>query len=104
MEQAAIQRIYLTVISNCDPTGYVRPLAFFWTDGKLYPIDGVADCQPVSGFSKTGSLLLSQKAILCYTILVRGKERKLYYERGNPAFGSISGRWFVRKEVRDLHV
>jgi hypothetical protein len=35
----------------------------------------------------------------CYTVVIRGKLRHLFFERANPHFPSRFGRWFVETMV-----
>ena len=36
----------------------------------------------------------------CYTVMVKGQERHLFFERSDPRFPSRSGRWFVEVETK----
>ena len=31
----------------------------------------------------------------CYTVMIRGEEKRLYFERTRDTFGSRLGRWWV---------
>lgn len=36
----------------------------------------------------------------CYTVMVKGQERHLFFERSDPRFPSRFGRWFVEVETK----
>ena len=35
----------------------------------------------------------------CYTVVIRGEEKHLFFERVDPLFSGRVGRWFVEKTV-----
>jgi hypothetical protein len=79
------ERVYVRVSSDFDPTGYMRPRAITWPDGRVYRIDGIRSFRP----SEPGGLLD------CYTVLIGARERSLYFERSSNRFSGRLGRWFV---------
>ena len=81
-------RIHVKVTSDFDATGYMQPKAITWTDGRTFPIDEVRDFRPASvlGRGRGGD---------CYTVIIRGEERYLFFERTEPGHASRFGRWFV---------
>ncbi len=83
-------RVYVKVNSDFDSTGSVTPRAIIWSDGRVFKIDSVRDFRPASalGESRRGD---------CYTVLIRGEERQLFFERTNALFGSRLGRWWVEQ-------
>jgi hypothetical protein len=85
-------RIYVKVNSDFDSTGYMQPRSITWDDGRTFRIDSVKDFRPASsmGESIPGD---------CYTVVIRGKLRHLFFERANPHFPSRFGRWFVETMV-----
>ena len=42
------ERIYVSVSSVFDATGYMQPTAITWADGRTFPIESVRDCRPAS--------------------------------------------------------
>ena len=70
------QRVYVKVTSEFDATGYMQPRAITWA-GTLG-----CDCR--------GD---------CYTVVIRGEEKHLFFERVDPLFSGRVGRWFVEKTV-----
>ena len=83
-------RIYLNVISDFDRTGYMRPRAIAWEDGRVFKIDEVKDYRPASAFRKgmPGD---------CYTVVIKGETRHLFFEKTGDLFATRVGRWFVEK-------
>ena len=84
------ERVYVKVDSTFDSTGYMMPTSITWVDGRTFPIQKVRDYRPAgtSDSSPTGD---------CFTIMVQGKERLLFFERIDPRFSGRLGRWYVEK-------
>ena len=78
-------RVYVQVSSDFDATGYMQPRAITWPDGRVFRIEDIRAFRP-SGDSH----LLD-----CYTVIIRGKEKRLYFERAGGPFACCLGRWFV---------
>ena len=85
------ERIYLNVISDFDRTGFMRPRAIHWEDGRVFKIEAVKDYRPASFFGKgmRGD---------CYTVVIKGETRYLFFERIGDMFTTRVGRWYVVKE------
>ena len=77
------ERVYVKVSSDFDKTGYMQPRAIIMDDGRRYVIDQVSDYRPFSSDRD------------CYTIIIRGQQRFLFFERSDPLFRSIVGRWYM---------
>lgn len=90
MKRKLSEKIYVKVNSDFDSTGYMQPRTITWDDGRIFVIDQVKDFRP--GESASG-------CCDCYTVIVRGEEKLLFFERTDPRFVSRVGRWYVRKEV-----
>lgn len=84
-----IKRIYVSVSSVFDATGYMQPTAITWADGRTFPIESVRDFRPASTSSRTD----------CYTVVIHGQEKHLFFERTDPLFPSRVGRWFVERST-----
>ena len=82
------QRVYVKVTSDFDSTGYMQPRAITWKDGRVFPIEAVQDFRPASSIehSLPGD---------CYTVVIKGELKRLYFERSQDRFASHFGRWFV---------
>lgn len=92
MLKPAREKIYVKVNSDIDKTGYMQPRAVVLDDGRRFVIDQVCDFRPAAamGASCGGD---------CYTILIRGQERHLFFERTSPLFHARIGRWFFEGAI-----
>ena len=78
-------RIYVQVSSDFDPTGYMQPRSITWPDGRVFRIDDVRSFRPAG----------ENHLLDCYTIIVRGKEKRLYFEHTINPLACRLGRWYV---------
>lgn len=85
------ERIYVKVTSDFDATGYMHPKAITWADGRTFSIDDVRDFRPAATIGR----MLGD----CYTVLIHGEEKHLFFERTDGAFPSRIGRWYVERSV-----
>lgn len=88
MNHSSRERIYVKVNSDFDATGYVQPRSIVWADGRVFQIEQVRDFRPAA---MTGGGPESD----CYTVIIQGEEKHLFFERLSPMFASRVGRWFV---------
>ncbi len=91
--RALAQRVYVKVTSEFDSTGYMQPIAITWSDGRTFPIEKVRDFRPAG---MAGNDLAGD----CFTVLIQGKEKLLFFEHIDPRFTGRLGRWFVETTVR----
>ena len=84
------ERVYVKVNSDFDCTGYMEPRSITWKDGRTYKIDAVKDFRPAS-------CLQDSYPGDCYTVVIGGQTRHLFFERTTPLYPSRVGRWFVEK-------
>ena len=82
-----VRRIYVKVTSDFDSTGYMQPRSITWGDGRTFKIDAVRDFRP--------ALSRDCSPADCYTVLIRGEARHLYFEKTSDRFAGRLGRWFV---------
>jgi len=82
------ERVYVKVSSDFDRTGYMQPTAITWEDGRVFKIDDVKDFRPASSLDRSlpGD---------CYTVVIKGETKHLFFEKSDPRFASKVGRWFV---------
>lgn len=82
------QRIYVKVNSDFDSTGTMTPRSIIWSDGRTFKIDAVRDFRPAStmGASHSGD---------CFTVIIHGEEKYLFFERTDQQFGGRVGRWWI---------
>ena len=81
------ERIYVRVTSDFDPTGYMLPRSIVWPDGREFRIEEIRSFRPAA--PEDG------RARDCYTVVIRGKERALFFERSGGHFTCRLGRWYV---------
>lgn len=87
------ERIYVKVTSYCDTTGYVQPVSLTWEDGRIFPVDCVLDFRPAG---TAGNDIYGD----CYTVIIKGEEKYLFYERIDSRFSGRFGRWFVEVDSK----
>lgn len=83
----ANERIYVKVNSDFDATGYMQPRSITWTDGRTFPIETVRDFRPSDAHHSSD----------CFTVLIHGEEKHLFFEPIDTIFSGRYGRWFVEK-------
>ncbi len=81
-------KVYVKVNTDFDSTGYMQPRSIIWSDGRVFKIDEVKDFRPASSLEKNHSGD-------CYTVVIHGEERFLFFEKISEFFASRVGRWFV---------
>lgn len=91
MHRQAAVRVYVKVNSDFDATGAVMPRAIIWEDGRSFRIDAVRDFRPAA--SREGG-----REGDCYTVLIRGEEKQLYFERTRAQYGNRLGRWWIERQ------
>ena len=81
-------RVYVKVNSDFDSVGSVTPRAIIWKDGRTFKIDSVRDFRPAStlGPGHSGD---------CYTVIIKGEEKHLFFERTSTSDKSRLGRGWV---------
>ena len=85
-------KVYVKVSSDFDTTGYMKPRSITWEDGRVFVIDSVKDFRPAS-------TLKGRHSGDCYTVVIKGKERFLFFEKTSELFESLCGRWYIEKPV-----
>ena len=87
-QTAKPKRVYVKVNSDFDATGTVTPRAIIWEDGRSFKIESIRDYRPAS-------VMENGRHGDCYTVIIHGEERHLFFERTSLTFGSRLGRWWV---------
>ena len=82
------ERVYVKVNSDFDATGAMTPRAIIWKDGRVFHIDAIRDFRPASALERG-------RQGDCYTVMIKGEEKYLFFERTNAAEKSRLGRWWV---------
>lgn len=86
------EKKYVKVTSDFDSTGYMQPRAITWENGRIFKIDQVKDFRPASALG-------SYHNCDCYTVVINGEHKHLFFERADPLFHSLVGRWFVERVI-----
>ena len=68
------ERIYVKVTSDFDSTGYMQPKSITWANNDF-----------------SGD---------CFTVLIQGQEKHLFFEHIDRRFSGRIGRWFVEKAAQ----
>ena len=91
-----LEKVYVKVNSDFDSTGYMQPRSITWADGRTFQIEAIKDYRPASCYRQgvEGS---------CYTIMVRGEEKHLFFEWTSSAFSTRVARWYVETAVKDTN-
>ncbi len=84
-------KTYVKVNSDFDATGYMLPRSITWKDGRTFKIDDVKDFRPASAVGKS---LQGD----CYTVMICGQLKHLFFKKSDRRFSSSFGRWFVETE------
>ena len=80
-------KIFVKVHTMFDRTGFMMPQDIIWDDGRTFRIDQVTDFRPAT--------LYGHPRGDCYTVIINGERRLLFFERGDPRFPTCFGRWLV---------
>lgn len=97
MEASSAYRAYVRVIAEFSEDGVMLPRSLIWEDGHRYEIDRV------KYIGQAASLKAGGQGD-CYTIMVQGQERKLFFERLPNLSGKEVGRWFVERAKLPKHI
>ena len=85
-------KVYVKVKADFDRTGYMVPTEITWTDGRIFRIDRTGDIRE----TETGYTGVKRTR---YSVVIRGQNRYLYFERCRYGNGSQFGRWFLECEA-----
>ena len=84
-----MEKVYVKVTTDFDSTGYMQPRYITWNDGRVFKIETVKDFRPAG--SDHESLTAD-----CYTVMISGSTKYLYFEKANRLHKSCLGRWYVK--------
>ena len=87
-----MQKVYVKVTSDFDATGFMQPRTITWSDGRVFQIEAVKDFRPAG--ANHDSLTCG-----CYTVVIKGEIKYLFFEKANTHHVSSVGRWYVECPV-----
>lgn len=87
-------RQYVNVRVDFDDEGTMFPRSIVWTDGREYPIDRVKDIRSAPAQKAGGQ---GDR----YTVMIRGRERYLFFEHNPDPCDARLGKWFVEVKNPD---
>ena len=90
--QPKYDKVYVKVNSDFDSTGFMVPKAIIWSDGRIFTIEEVRDFRPAS-------TLIKGHSGDCYTVVISGEEKHLFFEKTSDLFASRYGRWFIERPI-----
>ena len=83
-------KVYVSVRAEFDEDGIMLPRELTWEDGEKFEIDRVLDIRQAPALKAGGQ---GDR----YTIMVKGKQSYLFFERSTNLTGNVIGRWFVER-------
>ena len=87
-----LPKVYVAVKADFSEEGSMLPREITWEDGKKFEIDRIIDIRQAPALKAGGQ---GDR----YTIMVRGNQSYLFFERSTNLTGNIIGRWFVERKA-----
>ena len=84
-------KVYVAVKTDFTEDGIMLPREITWEDGEEYTVDRVLDIRQAAAMKAGGQ---GDR----YTIMVRGCQSYLFFERSANLTGNNIGRWFVERK------
>ena len=84
-------KVYVGVKADFREDGVMLPRVITWEDGEKYEIDRILDIRQAAAMKAGGQ---GDR----YTIMVRGQQSYLFFERSTNMTGNNIGRWFVERK------
>jgi hypothetical protein len=84
-------KVYVGVKADFRADGVMLPRVITWEDGEKYEIDRILDIRQAAAMKAGGQ---GDR----YTIMVRGQQSYLFFERSTNMTGNTIGRWFVERK------
>ena len=85
-------KVYVSVRAEFTEDGTMLPRELTWEDGEKFEIDRVLDIRQAPALKAGGQ---GDR----YTIMVKGKQSYLFFERSANLTGNVIGRWFVERRT-----
>lgn len=87
-----LPKVYVAVRAEFAEDGTMFPREITWEDGEKFEIDRVLDIRQAPALKAGGQ---GDR----YTIMVRGIQSYLFFERSANLTGNVIGRWFVERKT-----
>ena len=87
-----LPKVYVAVKADFSEEGIMLPREITWEDGKKFEIDRIIDIRQAPALKAGGQ---GDR----YTIMVRGNQSYLFFERSTNLTGNVIGRWFVERKA-----
>ena len=85
-------KVYVTVNADFAEDGTLVPRVITWEDGEKYIIDKITDIRQAAAMKAGGQ---GDR----YTVMIKGQQSFLFFERSTNLTGNNIGRWFVERRV-----
>lgn len=83
-------KVYVAVKADFTEDGTMLPRIITWEDGEEFEIDRITDIRQAAAMKAGGQ---GDR----YTVMVRGRQSYLFFERSTNLTGNNIGRWFVER-------
>ena len=83
-------KVYVAVQADFNVDGILLPRIITWEDGEKFTIDKITDSRQAPAMKAGGQ---GDR----YTIIIKGKQSYLFFERSTNLTGNYIGRWFVER-------
>ena len=83
-------KVYVAVKTDFTEDGTLLPRIIIWEDGEEFEIDRITDIRQAAAIKAGGQ---GDR----YTVMVRGRQSYLFFERSTNLTGNNIGRWFVER-------
>lgn len=84
-------KVYVAVKADFTEDGTMLPRIITWEDGEEFEIDRITDIRQAAAMKAGGQ---GDR----YTVMVRGRQSYLFFERSTNLTGNNIGRWFVERK------
>ena len=85
-----MDKVYVAVRADFRDDGVMLPREITWEDGRRYEIDRVTDIRQAPSLKAGGQ---GDR----YTVMIKGHQSYLFFERSANITGNNIGRWYVER-------
>ncbi len=84
-------KVYVAVNADFREDGIMFPREITWEDGRRFTIDRVTDIRQAPSLKAGGQ---GDR----YTVIIKGQQSYLFFERSAAIRGNCIGRWYVERK------